>query len=512
MLRDHTRNVGKELTDKLLTMEIIGHMFGDATPNSIVLWIGVKANNDNYSWSTKISFSCKKPSRELWHGFAENEIPKIKELNGGYGAILKPFVLYDDGNNEYNYELTITSKEMVGGNQDGGKKYFKGGKFKTPAKAGEKRDFSVLVSSCQKARNKKGLKTGHGTDPKQPAWKRINDELGNIDMNIMLGDTHYRDDINREKKWEATEAQFGINEYRKFLRNTITYAIYDDHDFISNDQYGATKDNGTAPPGKLLSKRQRAAYYFKELWPIPNFPIKEPKDGTYYKVTYGIVDFYFLDCFYYRDNVQNISFLGSEKNIVNTTTKIRNEQWNWLKDEFGKYKKESSSVKHNVKVLCCGNTLITGGANWIDCKADYEQLQNLLNGISNVLYLSGDVHLLKHNFHATNDKYYSAGRELRSAGFNVLNKNGGNGLNEIISSGIGRVQRTDRTEPSQAWTENTSEKIRCSSLVAAPGGFVKMYFFPEGKNEVIITFHRGKGMKYQPRNFTYELITDADEP
>src|SRR5204863_1984231 len=88
--------------------------------------------------------------------------------------------------------------------------------------------------------------------PHQPAWERLGDE--HPDLLIQLGDNVYSDSTDPAVLYQWHTAQRRVPEYAPVLRNTPVLAIWDDHDFATNDS------DGTAP-GK-----ERSLAVFKDLW------------------------------------------------------------------------------------------------------------------------------------------------------------------------------------------------------------------------------------------------------
>ena len=83
-------------------------------------------------------------------------------------------------------------------------------------------------------------------------------------------------------------------EYRRFHGNTAIYAIWDDHDFTFNDGKGSPHRDD--PPWK-----RKVLNLFQNQWANPYYGGGEKDPGCWFDFSYGDVDFFMLDCRYYRE-------------------------------------------------------------------------------------------------------------------------------------------------------------------------------------------------------------------
>ena len=82
-------------------------------------------------------------------------------------------------------------------------------------------------------------------------------------------------------------------EYRRFVASSAIYAIYDDHDFGTNDCWGG-------PEIESPSWKRDVWKRFKANWANPSYGGGEPQPGCWFDCTIADVHFIFLDCRYYR--------------------------------------------------------------------------------------------------------------------------------------------------------------------------------------------------------------------
>lgn len=121
-------------------------------------------------------------------------------------------------------------------------------------------------------------------------------------------------------------------EFREALASIPVFSIYDDHDFGDNDSFGGPDKN--KPAWKRTSLQ-----VFQENFANPAYGGNENNPGCWYRFTMGDVEFYMLDCRYYRDNPRTNK---KEKSMLGA------EQKSWLKNKLlgsnSKFKIICSSV------------------------------------------------------------------------------------------------------------------------------------------------------------------------
>jgi alkaline phosphatase D len=189
---------------------------------------------------------------------------------------------------------------------------------------------------------------------------------------LWLGDNMYL----REPDWTSRS---GINSrYRKsradaalqpFLASTSHYAIWDDHDFGSNDS------------DWTFARKDDSLDLFRMYWPNPSAGLPNAK-GVFFKFTWGDAEFFMLDDRYHRTPKSAPN--GSDK------TMLGKAQMDWLCDSL-------SSSLATFKIVACGNQVLNTGhvyEKMADYPADRERLLSEITrrSISGVLFLSGDRH------------------------------------------------------------------------------------------------------------------------
>ncbi len=193
---------------------------------------------------------------------------------------------------------------------------------------------------------------------------------------LFLGDNVYIDtpEIPETQRYCYYRRQ-SRPEYRQFTAVTPIYAIWDDHDFATNDCSSSQSLN--YPPWKM-----NVFKVFKENFVNPYYGEDPDHPGCWFDFCIGDVDFLLLDCRFYRQNpeeVDNPSMLGPY-------------QKKWLFDKL----KES---KGTFKVICSSVPWATGTKpgskdTWDGYPSEREEIFSFIeeNGIEGVVLLSADRH------------------------------------------------------------------------------------------------------------------------
>jgi len=128
----------------------------------------------------------------------------------------------------------------------------------------------------------------------------------NLPAFLFLGDNVYIDNPTRPavQKYCYYRRQ-SRPEFRNFVAFTAIYAIWDDHDFTTNDGWGGPKIN--EPAWKFPVWR-----LFCNNWNNPYYGGGENQPGCWFDFSIGDVDFFMLDGRYYRMKPKgdNPSMLG----------------------------------------------------------------------------------------------------------------------------------------------------------------------------------------------------------
>ena len=208
---------------------------------------------------------------------------------------------------QYNYLVKIDGKDVE-----------EGGSFTTFPEHGKPAEFEI------------GFGGGAGYTPwKEHMWNTVRKEKPAAFF--LLGDNVYIDTPEcQETQRYCYYRRQSRPEFRAFAANTPVFAIWDDHDFGDNDC------TSHLDPDKPAWKRG-VLEVFRENWVNPSYGGGDDgAPGIWFKTAIGDVDFFFLDCRYYRQN---------PKEVTENPSMIGPDQKKWLLEEV----KQS---KATFKVLC----------------------------------------------------------------------------------------------------------------------------------------------------------------
>jgi alkaline phosphatase D len=190
----------------------------------------------------------------------------------------------------------------------------------------------------------------------------------NFDLLLMLGDNHYGDTTDPNRLRDYLHMMRTVAGFTQVIRETPTYAIWDDHD------YGPNNSDGTQP-GKENSLR-----VFRQWWANP--AAGEPDNpGCYFRFQRGDIDFFMLDVRYHR-TPNNAPDDG-------TKTMLGARQLQWLLDGLA-----ASRARYKV---------VASGSEWQtltqpDCWSSFARERQKIfdhvtaRGIEGLVLLSGDRH------------------------------------------------------------------------------------------------------------------------
>lgn len=234
--------------------------------------------------------------------------------------------------------------------------------------------FRTFPVSGNKARFNIGFGGGAGFTPQ---YERMWDTIAthNLPAFLLLGDNVYIDNPTRQAVQQyCYYRRQSRPEFRDFVASTAIYAIWDDHDFTTNDAGGGPEIY--TPKWKIPVWRT-----FTNNWNNPYYAGGENQPGCWFDFSIGDVDFFMLDSRYYRtkSKVKNPSMLGDA-------------QKKWL------FKKLKSS-KATFKVLASPVPWAFGAKPgsrdpWQGYKAEREEIFSFLeaNKIDGVILISADRH------------------------------------------------------------------------------------------------------------------------
>ena len=209
-----------------------------------------------------------------------------------------------------------------------------------------------------------------------PPHERMWDTIRAIDPRalLLLGDNVYIDDPETPEMqrfhYYRRQSQ---PEWAKLARKVPIYAIWDDHDFTTNDGWGG-------PAIEEPSWKRNVWEIFKENWDNPYYGGGEEQPGCWFDFWIGKVHFVLLDGRYYRESPKgkNPSMLGSV-------------QMKWLKKTL---------KKPATFTVLCSNVPITPKVKpgskdtWDGYDSERQQIFKFIakEKISGVVILSADRH------------------------------------------------------------------------------------------------------------------------
>jgi len=218
--------------------------------------------------------------------------------------------------------------------------------------------FRVAFGSCAR----------HQLDGEQAIFHAI--AASQPDLFFWLGDNIYADTSSPWVFAEDYRRQRAIASAQPLLRSVPQLAIWDDHDFgINNsDRSNPARDASLAA--------------FRNYWANPSYGLPDCP-GVFFPLSYGGVDFFFLDGRYYRapnadpDGPQK-EFLGARQNA-------------WLREAL-------AASRAPFKVLACGSGWSSedglDGDTWAAFLTERNALFDFIRDarIEGVFLLSGDTH------------------------------------------------------------------------------------------------------------------------
>ncbi|MHC4740927.1 MAG: alkaline phosphatase D family protein [Planctomycetota bacterium] len=331
----------KALAKKHGSELVHGPMLGCMTESSVKFWVRTAGE-------TKVGARVMNTGpRELFHKSVEGRTSSELDFTA---------TLVVDGleaHTEYDYEV------WAEGDTKG-----REGRFKTFPAAGSKAKFKI------------GFGGGAGYTPQyERMWNTIASH--NLTAFLFLGDNVYIDHPTRQavQKYCYYRRQ-SRPEYRNFIASTPLYAIWDDHDFTTNDSQGGPEVR--VPEWKIPVWRT-----FMNNWVNPYYAGgTEEEPGCWFDFSIGDVHFIMLDGRYYRENprkIENPSMLGPV-------------QKKWL---FEKLKGSTGTFKILASPVPWAFGVKPGSKDpWQGFKAEREEIFSFLedNKIEGVLLISADRH------------------------------------------------------------------------------------------------------------------------
>ncbi len=235
--------------------------------------------------------------------------------------------------------------------------------------------FTTSPPKGQPTKFQVGFGGGAGYTPQHEyMWDTI--RLYHLPVFLFLGDNVYIDHPERPATQQfCYYRRQSCPSYRRFVGNTAIYAIWDDHDFTFNDGKGSPYRD--KPIWKLDVWR-----LFQNQWVNPYYGGGEKNPGCWFDFSYGDVDFFMLDCRYYREQPKgnpSASMLGKY-------------QKQWL---FNKLKKSKATFKVIASSVPWAKGTKPGSLDtWDGHPKEREEIFKFIedNKIEGVILISADRH------------------------------------------------------------------------------------------------------------------------
>lgn len=318
---------------------LLGPMLGPVTPESATLWLRMSGDYfDSTLEYTPDGLLGPWRTTEPFRASLQDDLTVRVQIDG-----LAP-------GHRYHYRVRVRGKPD---------RYLRGGPpstFRT-APLGPAQ-FRVAFGSCARVQD----------DPEQPIWRAL--QQWQPDLFLWLGDNIYGDSLNPQVLATEYQRQRFVPAFQPLARSVPQLATWDDHDFgLDNyDHTNPIKDDALA--------------LFKQYWANPAAGTSDTP-GVFFRYHYGGVDFFFLDCRYYRS--ENTTEDGPGKTMLGLP------QLTWLKSEL-----ERSRAP--FKILVSGSNWALGQNLGSDTWAGFLHERNALfehireRGIDGVVLLAGNTH------------------------------------------------------------------------------------------------------------------------
>lgn len=205
-------------------------------------------------------------------------------------------------------------------------------------------------------------------------WETIRERKP--DAMLLLGDNVYIDDPESPEMQRYTYYRRQSRpEWRALTARTPVYAIWDDHDFSTNDSWGGPMIE------KPFWKKEYSYDIFRQNWANPAFGGGDDQPGCWHAFSIGDVDFIMLDCRFYRTDPE-----GEAPSMLGPV------QMDW-------FKRQLLEAKGAFKVLCSSvpwDFRTKGGSKdtWNGYQEERAEIFRFLaeNAIEGVVLMSADRH------------------------------------------------------------------------------------------------------------------------
>jgi len=351
----------KELARKHAVQLVHGPMLGCVTDTSAKFWLRT-ANEALVQVFVSTSEKMDPPIKSVIAKKAKKSVSFWSEMKSPIWCVIaktnraKDFttVVAIDGlkaNTQYYYEPVVAGK-----------------------KVSKRRSFRTFPTSGTKCKFEVGFGGGAGYTPQyERMWNTI--AAHNLPAFLLLGDNVYIDHPTRPAVQQyCYYRRQSRPEYRDFTASTSIFAIWDDHDFTTNDSWGGPEID--KPEWKIPVWRT-----FTYNWNNPYYGGGQNQPGCWFDFSIADVDFFMLDGRYYRTNPKkdNPSMLGPA-------------QKKWL---FKKLKASKATFKVLASPVPWAFGTKPGSLDpWQGYKQEREEIISFLeeNKIDGVLLISADRH------------------------------------------------------------------------------------------------------------------------
>jgi alkaline phosphatase D len=300
----------------------------------------------------------------------EMEVSKSK----AFGKIFKSWEVRTDASKEF---TAIAKLDNLNPNTtyyyrlkaQGSGQYFSG-QFTTSPKAQKASQFSIVFGG------------GAAFIPwRNQMWSTIYSHRP--DALFMMGDNVYIDypEVPQAQLYCYFQRQ-SEPQWRRLVANTPVYAIWDDHDFGDNDDYGGPEKY--EPAWKYDNWKR-----FQNQWANPAYGLGTDNPGVFFKKLIGEVEFFFLDGRYYREP----SFIDQEKD--HELSMLGTVQKQWLKDQLLDSKAKFKVIISPVPWAFPAKAALEGKIDtWLGYPEERNEIFDYLsqNQIEGVVLLSADRH------------------------------------------------------------------------------------------------------------------------
>lgn len=239
--------------------------------------------------------------------------------------------------------------------------------------------FSFLTGSCAYINQPEYDRPGKPYGNDSSIFETMAKEKA--DFMLWLGDNWYTREVDYFSEWglhnrPARERAMPI--YKNFLKAMPHYAIWDDHDYGTNDA------------DKSFNLKETSREVFKKFWSNPSYG--QNGQGIYTKTTWNDIDVFMLDDRWFRSNDDTPDSINGQ---VNINKKMYGEQqMEWFKNAL---LQSNGNSNITFKIIATGSQVLNPMSPY-DCfrhfSAEYKEMMDFIkdNHINGVVFLTGDRH------------------------------------------------------------------------------------------------------------------------